>query len=81
MSPILYYIVLLDYIENVCSFKNIFYLCSANCIRQKTMEVKKKTYEEALARFKRSLEIKRNAERRMAEEFKQMGLSGTIVSL
>ena len=39
------------------------------------MEVKKKTYEEALARFKRSLEIKRNAERRMAEEFKQMGLS------
>ena len=39
------------------------------------MEVKKVTYEEALARFKRSLEIKRNAERRMAEEFKQMGLS------
>lgn len=39
------------------------------------MEVKEVTYEEALARFKRSLEIKRNAERRMAEEFRKMGLS------
>lgn len=45
------------------------------------MEVKKVTYEEALARFKRSLEIKRNAEKRMAEEWKAMGLKGTIVSL
>lgn len=45
------------------------------------MEIKKPTYEEALARFKRSLEIKRAAEKRMAEEFKQMGLKGTIVSL
>ena len=39
------------------------------------MEVKKVTYEEALARFKRSLEIKRNAEKRMAEEWKAMGLT------
>jgi len=45
------------------------------------MEKKKVTYEEALARFKHSLEIKRNAERRMAEEWKSMGLTGTIVSL
>lgn len=45
------------------------------------MDEKKITYEEALARFKRSLEIKHKAERRMAEEFKQMGLTGTIVSL
>jgi hypothetical protein len=45
------------------------------------MTVKKVTYEEALARFKRSLEIKRNAERRMAEEWEKMGLTGTIVSL
>ena len=45
------------------------------------MEIKKVTYEEALARFKRSLEIKRNAEKRMAEEWKAMGLKGTIVSL
>ena len=45
------------------------------------MDIKKVTYEEALARFKRSLEIKRNAEERMAEEWKKMGLTGTIVSL
>ena len=45
------------------------------------MEVKKPTYEEALARFKHSLEIKHAAEKRMAEEFKKMGLKGTIVSL
>ena len=45
------------------------------------MDIKKVTYEEALARFKRSLEIKRNAEKRMAEEWKAMGLKGTIVSL
>ena len=45
------------------------------------MELKKITYEEALARFKRSLEIKRTAEKRMEEEFRQMGLKGTIVSL
>lgn len=45
------------------------------------MDVKKVTYEEALARFKRSLEIRRAAEKRMEEEFKQMGLKGKIVSL
>jgi ribose 5-phosphate isomerase len=45
------------------------------------MDIKKVTYEEALARFKRSLEIRRNAEKRMAEEWKAMGLKGTIVSL
>ena len=45
------------------------------------MDIKEVTYEEALARFKRSLEIKRNAEKRMAEEWKAMGLKGTIVSL
>lgn len=45
------------------------------------MEIKKPTYEEALARWKHSLEIKRVAEKRMAEEFKLMGLKGTIVSL
>ena len=45
------------------------------------MEIKKGTDGGALARFKRSLEIKRNAEKRMAEEWKAMGLTGTIVSL
>ena len=45
------------------------------------MEAKKITYEEALARFRRSLEIKRNAEKRMAEEWKRRGITGTIVSL
>jgi hypothetical protein len=45
------------------------------------MDIKEVTYEEALARFKRSLEIRRNAEKRMAEEWKAMGLKGTIVSL
>ncbi len=45
------------------------------------MATKKITYEEALARFKRSLEIKRNAEKRFEERCKQMGLKGTIVSL
>ena len=45
------------------------------------MEVKKITYEEALARWKRSLEIKRAAEKRMAEEWARRGITGTIVSL
>lgn len=45
------------------------------------MDIKHVTYEQALARFKRSLEIKRNAERRMAEEWKAMGLQGTAVTL
>ena len=45
------------------------------------MEVKKPTNEEALARWKHSLEIRRAAEKRMAEEWKAMGLTGTIVSL
>ena len=45
------------------------------------METKKITYEEALARWKRSLEIKRAAEKRMAEEWARRGLTGTIVSL
>ena len=45
------------------------------------MEVKKVTYEEALARFKRSLEIKRAAEKRMEEEWRAMGYKGTVVSL
>jgi hypothetical protein len=45
------------------------------------METKKITYEEALARFKRSLEIKRNAEKRFEERCRQMGLTGTIVTL
>jgi hypothetical protein len=59
----------------ICNFtaSNVKYI--------RVMEIKKVTYEEALARFKRSLEIKRNAEKRMAEEWKAMGLTGTIVSL
>ncbi len=39
------------------------------------------TYEEALTRWKHSLEIKRNAEKRMAEEWARRGITGTIVSL
>ena len=45
------------------------------------MEKKKITYEEALARFKRSLEIKHAAQRRMEEEWDRRGIKGTIVSL
>jgi len=45
------------------------------------MEVKKVTYEEALARFKRSLEIKRKAEKRMEEYWRSEGYTGPIVSL
>lgn len=45
------------------------------------MKTKKITYEQALARLKRSIEVKRNAERRMAEEWKAMGLQGNIVTL
>lgn len=39
------------------------------------------TYEDALARWKHSIEIKRNAEKRMAEEWARRGITGTIVSL
>ncbi len=59
----------------------MFIFAAKNIKLARKMDVKKVTYEEALARFKRSLEIKRAAEKRMAEEFKQMGLKGTIVSL
>lgn len=45
------------------------------------MGIKKVTYEEALARIKRSLEIRRNAKRRMADEWEKMGLKGTVESL
>ena len=45
------------------------------------MELKKITYEEALARWKHSIEIKRAAEKRMAEEWARRGITGTIVSL
>ena len=45
------------------------------------METKKVTYDEALVRFKRSLKIKHDAEKRMKEEWEKMGLTGTIVSL
>ncbi len=39
------------------------------------------TYEEALARWKHSIAIKRAAEKRMEEEWARRGLTGTIVSL
>lgn len=39
------------------------------------MEAKKVTYEEALARFKRSLKIKHEAEKRMKKEWEAMGLT------
>ena len=45
------------------------------------MEIKKVTYAEALARFKHSLEVKRTAEKRIAEEWARRGLTGSIVSL
>ena len=50
-------------------------------IKDLIMDVKKVTYDEALARFKSSLEIKRAAEKRIAEEWARRGLKGTIVSL
>ena len=45
------------------------------------MVIKKVSYEEALARFKHSLEVKRAAEKRIAEEWARRGLTGTIVAL
>ena len=42
------------------------------------MEVKKITYEEALARFKHSLEVKRAAEKRAEEYWKSMGLNSYV---
>ncbi len=45
------------------------------------MEVKKVTYEEALARFKRSLEIKHAAEKRIEKQWRSEGYTGPIVSL
>lgn len=57
------------------------YLCDTIVENIKMTEVMKVTYEEALARVKRSLEIKRAAEKRMAEEWARRGITGTIVSL
>jgi len=45
------------------------------------MAVKQVTLEEAMARFRHSLEVKRVAEQRIAEEWARRGLTGTIVSL
>ena len=45
------------------------------------MKLKKISYEDALARFRHSLEVKRAAEKRLTEEFKNMGLKGTVVTL
>ena len=45
------------------------------------METNKVTYEIALARFKHSLEVKRAAEKRIEEQWRREGLTGTIVSL
>ena len=77
-----------DFIVVHCFFMIIYLLFQNLCLslqreikRIAIMEIKKITHEEALARFKRSLEIKRNAEKRMAEEWRAMGLTGTIVSL
>lgn len=42
---------------------------------------KKIKYEQALARWKRSIQIKREAEKRMAKEWRRRGITGTIVSL
>lgn len=69
-----------NFYRNPCDFQKNYLSLQRQTINM-VMTVKNITYEEALARFKRSLEIKRNAERRMAEEWKKMGLTGTIVSL
>lgn len=45
------------------------------------MEAKKVTYEEALARFKHSIEVKRAAEKRIADEWARRGITGNIVAL
>lgn len=44
-------------------------------------ETKKITREEAIARVKRSLERKREAEKRIIEEWRNRGLKGTAVTL
>ena len=45
------------------------------------MEVLSITKKEAMARLRHSLEVKKAAEQRMAEEWAKMGLKGKIVSL
>lgn len=47
------------------------YLCSANNKYVQIMEAKKVTYEEALARFKHSLEVKHEWERKVVERWKR----------
>ena len=59
----------------------ILIFAARNVKADRIMEVKKVTYEEALARFKRSLEIKHAAQKRMEEEWNRRGIKGTIVSL
>ena len=69
-------------ILSYCLFIQLFCLSLQRQIGiRSNMEVKKVTYEEALARFKHSLEVKRAAEKRIAEEWARRGLTGTIVSL
>ena len=48
------------------------YLCSANNKYVQIMEAKKVTYEEALARFKHSLEVKHEWERKVVERWKRI---------
>ena len=37
--------------------------------------------KEAITRFMKSLEIKKNAERRISEEWKRMGITGQMIAL
>ena len=70
---------ILRYFLAISKFLRIF---AARRVKQnREMEVKKVTYEDALARFKRSLEIKHAAQKRMEEEWNRRGIKGTIVSL
>ena len=66
-----------------CCFKKYIYFCKGfytGFIMEENKD-KKIKYEQALARWKRSIQIKREAEKRMAEEWKRRGITGTIVSL
>ena len=57
------------------------FLCSRKQKERYIMTVFGITKEDAIARFRRSLEIKRAAEQRIAEQWAREGITGTIVSL
>lgn len=81
LSQITRYFIFVIFKLLFCRFRIYAYFCSVKSKKDRIMEIKKPTYEEALARFKKSLEIKRAAEKRIEEQWRSEGYTGAIVSL